>query len=298
MAENINEPEEMDPLNAQSENHSIAISTNNDAEVNSGNKNTEKMEVHHHAHHQHEKKTWKSYFWEFFMLFLAVFCGFLAELQLEHYIEHQREKKYIIRIYNDLKRDTAFYKAHEIYQRGVYNLLDSSVQFLHKDLFKNNPDLFYKMLLRARTTKYLEYYSTAFDQMKSSGNLRLIRKENILDSILSYYYTIEKRALIADNRYLEAVTETNKALNFFWDAGYFTTKDSLGKNKSAINMFGTSNASFPEVPFIYKLQLKNILFQRKSSIVNLRIFTLQLDQNATRLLKLIEKEYELTGAVK
>ena len=76
MAENINEPEEKDPSNTHSENHSIAISTNNDAEVNSGNENTENMEVHHHAHHQHEKKTWKSYFWEFFMLFLAVFCGF------------------------------------------------------------------------------------------------------------------------------------------------------------------------------------------------------------------------------
>jgi hypothetical protein len=26
-----------------------------------------------------KKKNWKSYFKEFFMLFLAVFCGFLAE---------------------------------------------------------------------------------------------------------------------------------------------------------------------------------------------------------------------------
>jgi hypothetical protein len=40
------------------------------------------MEVHHHAHDPaapHHKKNWKSYFWEFLMLFLAVFCGFLAE---------------------------------------------------------------------------------------------------------------------------------------------------------------------------------------------------------------------------
>ena len=56
---------------------------------------TKNMEVHHHAHHGHEKKTWKNYFWEFFMLFLAVFSGFLAEIQVEHYVEHQREKKYM-----------------------------------------------------------------------------------------------------------------------------------------------------------------------------------------------------------
>jgi hypothetical protein len=42
------------------------------------------MEVHHHAHTA--RKKWTHYFWEFFMLFLAVFCGFLAENQREHYI--------------------------------------------------------------------------------------------------------------------------------------------------------------------------------------------------------------------
>jgi hypothetical protein len=57
------------------------------------NLQTEKeMEVHHHTHAAHGKKTWKDYFWEFLMLFLAVFCGFLAEYQLEHIIEHQRAK--------------------------------------------------------------------------------------------------------------------------------------------------------------------------------------------------------------
>ena len=46
------------------------------------------MEVHHHTHlasgktHTARKK-WTHYFWEFLMLFLAVFCGFLAELQLQ-----------------------------------------------------------------------------------------------------------------------------------------------------------------------------------------------------------------------
>ena len=50
------------------------------------------MEVHHHAHTR--RKKFRHYFWEFLMLFLAVFCGFLAEYWLEHIIEHQREKKY------------------------------------------------------------------------------------------------------------------------------------------------------------------------------------------------------------
>jgi hypothetical protein len=47
------------------------------------------MEVHHHSqipapetHAQGSK--WTHYFWEFLMLFLAVFCGFLAENIREH----------------------------------------------------------------------------------------------------------------------------------------------------------------------------------------------------------------------
>ena len=57
------------------------------------------MEVHAHSHlasgetHTARKK-WTHYFWEFLMLFLAVFCGFLAQNQREHMIEGQREKKY------------------------------------------------------------------------------------------------------------------------------------------------------------------------------------------------------------
>ena len=37
------------------------------------------MEVHAHTHT--ERKKWTHYLWEFLMLFLAVFCGFLAENQ-------------------------------------------------------------------------------------------------------------------------------------------------------------------------------------------------------------------------
>ena len=38
------------------------------------------MEVHHHGH-VHETKKWKEYLFQFLMLFLAVFCGFLAEIR-------------------------------------------------------------------------------------------------------------------------------------------------------------------------------------------------------------------------
>jgi hypothetical protein len=62
------------------------------------------MEVHAHSHI--ERKRFKHYLWEFLMLFLAVFAGFLAENQREHYVEKQRAKEYAYQMIEDLKHDT------------------------------------------------------------------------------------------------------------------------------------------------------------------------------------------------
>ena len=65
------------------------------------------MEI--HARHSHEVpgKKWTHYLFEFLMLFLAVFCGFLAENQREHMVERRREKDYMINMLEDIKADTA-----------------------------------------------------------------------------------------------------------------------------------------------------------------------------------------------
>src|SRR5678816_1117976 len=66
------------------------------------------MEVHAHTHTPGKK--WTHYLWEFLMLFLAVFCGFLAENQREHLLEKQQEKKFARRLLSDLREDSAFYQ--------------------------------------------------------------------------------------------------------------------------------------------------------------------------------------------
>jgi len=75
------------------------------------------MEVHHHAnsspdnHRGSSKKKWIHYFWEFIMLFLAVYLGFLAENWREHKIENHRAHKYIETFYEDLKNDMVSLKS-------------------------------------------------------------------------------------------------------------------------------------------------------------------------------------------
>ena len=72
----ITDDEDLDkPPITPLENPSDEIIPKYDSGTINPNQETQNMEVHHHAHHE-GKKNWKSYIWEFLMLFLAVFCGF------------------------------------------------------------------------------------------------------------------------------------------------------------------------------------------------------------------------------
>jgi hypothetical protein len=146
------------------------------------------MEVHHHSHGSHGKKTWKSYFWEFLMLFLAVFCGFLAEYQLEHTIEHQREKKYIQSLNSDLEADISRLSAIIELRNDRALMLDSFSHLLNsKEALSQSNDLYY---YNSFATRGVAFRFTPVDgtmqQLKNAGNLRLVRKSLVSDSITSY----------------------------------------------------------------------------------------------------------------
>src|SRR6188768_4195031 len=96
------------------------------------------MEVHAHTHTP--RKKWTHYFWEFLMLFLAVFCGFLAENQREHMVEHQREKQYINSLTADLKEDTAFIRYVISFSITKFHGMDTLAQLLNKDTLSNDDE--------------------------------------------------------------------------------------------------------------------------------------------------------------
>src|SRR4026207_734742 len=81
------------------------------------------MEVHAHTHTA--RKKWTHYFWEFLMLFLAVFCGFLAENFREHQVEKRREYQYIHSMIDDVKLDTIALKGILIRRLRRKEMFDS-----------------------------------------------------------------------------------------------------------------------------------------------------------------------------
>ena len=142
------------------------------------------MEVHAHSHTP--RKKWTHYFWEFFMLFLAVTAGFLVENQREHYIEHQRGMQYVKSFVEDLKIDTArfsrrinFYKGLESQLNPLYPCYDS---IIHN---QNATGCLINIIDATNGFPDLIYTDRTLEQLKNAGGLRLL-KEQDADSIIRY----------------------------------------------------------------------------------------------------------------
>src|SRR5215510_7831554 len=93
------------------------------------------MEVHQHIHTPRKKFT--HYLWEFLMLFLAVFCGFLAENFREQFMDHRREIQYMKSMLADLDSDTTQLGIQEGELINRLNSCDSVAYFLKSENIKN-----------------------------------------------------------------------------------------------------------------------------------------------------------------
>ncbi|HMK18434.1 MAG TPA: hypothetical protein VK492_09545 [Chitinophagaceae bacterium] len=142
------------------------------------------MEVHAHTHTA--RKKWTHYFWEFIMLFLAVFCGFLAEYKLEHIIEHQREEQYMRSMIEDLKADVLMLEKNVTLRKSRLTMIDSLADLLNspqRDKYGN--DIYFFARSTSPPVNIFPNDGT-IQQLKSSGNLRLIRHNQIANSIMAY----------------------------------------------------------------------------------------------------------------
>ena len=148
------------------------------------------MEVHRHSHT--ERKKWTHYFWEFFMLFLAVTLGFFVENQLEHYIEHKRKLEYIKAMVEDLKEDTASFSQLVKINLMANAKIDTLITLLKgKERSGSTRKIYYMARTIPLSDADLVVQNKTFEQLKGSGGLRLIRNSQTQNKI-GYYYQNNK----------------------------------------------------------------------------------------------------------
>ena len=142
------------------------------------------MEVHQHTHT--ERKKWHHYFWEFFMLFLAVTLGFLVENMREHFVEHRKEMQYIHSYVEDMRDDIYQLDSLINYNRYRNNIMDSLSLVLNTpdpDVYGNH--IYYYARILTLTFPFFSNDRT-IQQLKNGGNLRLIRKEDVSNAMMDY----------------------------------------------------------------------------------------------------------------
>ena len=156
------------------------------------------MEVHAHTHTPRRK--WTHYFWEFLMLFLAVFCGFLAEYQLEHKIEKDRERQFINSLFADIQDDIKNLDAMIVWEQKGIAMLDTLIYLLDDpELAKQQGDQLYYVVRIGPRANPFGNNSRTFDQLKYSGGFRLIRKAACSNKIMEYYNQLSTIRLLEDN---------------------------------------------------------------------------------------------------
>ena len=120
------------------------------------------------------------------MLFLAVFAGFLAENQREHYIEHMRAKVLANNLYKELLMDS-IQMSEKIKSRLIKEkesdffisyISDSSLEALSNRFFPS----FYWSVIQVNLI-YFEPNDGVLSQLRNSGELRYFKNSTLQTAI-------------------------------------------------------------------------------------------------------------------
>jgi hypothetical protein len=299
MADNTDEEYLDNPKENQSGNSPDEIIPNNNTETINPNQETENMEVHHHAHDPatpHHKKNWKSYFWEFLMLFLAVFCGFLAEYQLELTVERHREKEYAALLIQDLKNDTINTNETIEQVKKVLASIDSISSIVYKGVSGNKVSgSFYYHSQIGAFSPIMIWNDATLIQLTQSGNLRYFRNHKLVNK-LSAYYSMQSyvRSLNIGDRDRRDVSLAirSRILNNHYFKYYSKVKptDSLPIPDSLMINMIPIQSNDPQLLNEYANSYEN-----RRGIINLILTNTypKAISNARELILLLKKEYQL-----
>jgi hypothetical protein len=244
------------------------------------------MEVHAHTHTA--RKKWTHYFWEFLMLFLAVFCGFLAEYQLEHKIEKDREKAYMNSMLEDLKSDTTQLSANSLSRIRRVEMIDSIIFLLSSadHPAKLNDIYFYGRSLSLN----IDFFPNdrTILQLKNSGALRLVHNTVVSNSIMNYDQKMRSLVFLLTQEQQQRLEYRKIASSIFNGTVFNSMIDNYENIKKPINnpaLFNTDAAAINEL-------INNAQYLKKVDMNQIKKAR-ELNSLASGLILLIKKEYHL-----
>jgi hypothetical protein len=255
------------------------------------------MEVHHHAHTS--RKKWAHYFWEFLMLFLAVFCGFLAENIREHKVEDIRAKEFARSLVKDFQNDSAAIAIYKVSSRNYVSICDTLLKLSKTRLDGQNATRFAFYTRFTYWTAGVYWNRTTFEQIKNSGSLRYF-KHHLLEKLMKYdavindiqreFFNHETRGnnlLLSLNRIPEPQFHQDVSRLFIWEL------DTISK---------ATLEKYLSTPVISLENKREVIYEFLNMLVvqqrNLRLGKgrlLEAEELARELVKEFSREYHLKG---
>ena len=239
------------------------------------------MEVHAHTHTP--RKKWTHYFWEFLMLFLAVFCGFLAEYQLEHKIEKDRAKELAASLYNDIKKDTSGLNTIVEFSSNKLNHIDSLLGILQNKYQQNDTSFSVHTAWLVFINNFIRNNGT-YEQMKNSGSLRYFSQDLII--MLHEYENIWGRIRVREEAEREKIEQ--RTIPFVQEIVNYEFVHTI---LNRLPFPGKTYANLKDQATIDRMINKTI--EIKTVTLRRRILYNQLKQKAIEILSVLKAKYHL-----
>jgi hypothetical protein len=227
------------------------------------------------------------YFFEFFMVFLAVFLGFLAENLRERLVEKQQERVYIKNMLEDLTTDNVLYHKYTENNKVVFGLIDTLVELIKSPERKQHiTRLAYTARMILPQFRQLVPTERTYEQMKSSGTLRLISNQEVANGISYYYYSVSEL-----NKYNESMMVW--ATNYGDQMGKIFDSELLLKViKEKKEIAADASALLTEDPVVINELINSAQYVYGALILGEKIGN-ERSIAAQKLIELIKKEYRL-----
>lgn len=248
------------------------------------------MEERQEIYYIEKKKNWKSYAWEFIMLFFAVFCGFIANYLLGNMVDRDKEKQYIQLLVDDLAADTTNL-AVSINKFNIQDLnIDTTLTQFGTLTDGHNDTLINNLIQSVKIVNFINTDRT-MQQLKSSGELRLIIKQRSAKGIMDYDSKMKQLMnvnlpILRDVVLQNLVPDMIKIVNFqqiIYDYKNKTYEQRLKENKNYLIA-----SSKKELIVLY-----NLLYSFRQTCNVTKNDEVELKKQATQLIKLLKQEYEL-----
>ena len=224
------------------------------------------------------------------MLFLAVFCGFLAENQREHMIEHRRELQYIRSMSDDISLDTAAFTgilSRRVRRKEMFDSLTSLLNSPQRDKFISRLYYFSRHMQRLSPVIFT-YNDRTIQQLKNGGNMRLIRKQAVTDAIVLYDAKVRDLSLTEEreNTYmLQCLPHLYRIFDGRVMDMMIDSLSAIHEPPLNVTLLPTAMATLPDFNgSLHSMKSSNIVLQNKIE---------SLIDKGEKLLNIMKKEYHL-----